>query len=116
MLHTKSVPLFAVAFLTLLPGIAGAASVDIRSGGSRVVIDRDGQVFIRNGNRERDFYSDSNFDDDLDRVIPPLNPRLGGLYRPRSNRDRYNRGRCKEYSHSYSRGGSSSYSSSVVCH
>jgi hypothetical protein len=121
MLILKSVPLFMVAALAFLPGIAGAASVDIQSGSSRVVIDRDGQIFIRGRNVGRDVYSDSNFDDeDVDRVIPRIYPYSNRLYRPSSlRRERdyrsYYRGRCKGYSHSHSSYGSRSYSSSTIC-
>ncbi len=116
----KSIPLFMVATLAFLPGIAGAASVDIQSGSSRVVIDRDGQIFIRDRNVGHDVYSDSNFDDeDLDRVIPRIYPYSNGLYRPSLRRDRYyrdySRGRCKGYSYSRSSYSSRSYSSTTVC-
>jgi hypothetical protein len=116
----KSIPLFMVASLAFLPGIAGAASVDIHSGSSRVIIDPDGQVYIRNQRVERDVYSDSDFDEDVDRVIPRAYPYSNRLYRPSLRRDRYyrsySRGRCKGYSYSHSSYGSSSYSSSTICH
>jgi hypothetical protein len=119
MLILKSVPLLMVAALAFLPGIAGAASVDIQSGNSRVVIDRDGQVDIRNERVGRNGYSD--YDDDIDRVIPLTSPYGNRLYRHGYSRDRYYgknryyRGKCRGYSHSYSRNGSSTYSSTTVC-
>jgi hypothetical protein len=122
MLILKSVPLLMVATLAFLPGIAGAASVDIQSGNSRVVIDRDGQVDIRNERVGRNVYSDYDDDDDLDRVIPFPNPYSDRLYRRGYYRDRYYggnrsyRGKCRGHSHSYNTYGSSSYSSTTVCH
>jgi hypothetical protein len=121
MLILKSVPLLMVATLAFLPGIAGAASIDIQSGNSRVVIDRDGQVYT-NQRVGRDIYSDYDYDDDLDRVIPLGSPYGNRLYRRGYSRDRYYggnrsyRGKCKGHSYSYSRNGSSSYSSTTVCH
>ena len=112
---TKSAPIFIATFIGFLPGIARASSVDISSGGSRVIIDRQGQVYVRDGGQERNIYSDSEFNDDFDRVIPPLNPSLKGSYRSRSPRNRFYRTRCKTYSHRYNRYGSSSYSSTTVC-
>jgi hypothetical protein len=114
----KSIPLFMVATLAFLPGIAGAASVDIQSGSSRVVIDRGGEIYIRNRNIGRDAYSDSDFDEDIDRVIPRIYPYSNRLYRPSLRRGYYrdfSRGRCKGYSYSRSSYGSRSYSSSTVC-
>lgn len=116
----KTTSLFMVATLAFLPGIAAAASVDIKSGSSRVVIDRDGQVYIRNKKVVRDVYYDdydSDFDEDLDRVIPRVYPYSTRRYRP-SLRNRYYRGyrgKCKGYSYSRSSYGSSTYSSSTVC-
>jgi hypothetical protein len=119
MLILKSIPLFMVATLAFFPGIAGAASVDIQSGSSRVTIDPDGQVYIRNQKVRRDTYSDSDFDEDMDRVIPYILPYSRRLYRPGLSRDRdyrnYSRGRCRDYSYSHSSYGSSSYSSSTIC-
>lgn len=114
---TKSAPIFIATFIAFFPGIAGASSVDISSGDSRVIIDRQGQVFIRDGDggQERNIYSDSEFNDDFDRVIPPVNPSLKGSYRSRSPQNRFYRTRCKAYSHRYSRYGSSTYSSTTVC-
>jgi hypothetical protein len=120
MLILKSVPLLMVVALAFLPGIAGAASVEIQSGNSRVVIDRDGQVDIRNERVGRNVYSDYD-DDDLDRVIPLTSPYGNRLYRRGYSRDRYYggnrsyRGKCRRHSHSYSRNGSSSHSSTTVC-
>jgi hypothetical protein len=118
MLILKSVPLLVVAALAFLPGIAGAASVEIQSGNSRVVIGREGQVYIRN----RDVYSDYDDNDDLDRVILLTSPYGNRLYRRGYTRDRYYRGnrsyrgKCRGHSHSYNTYGSSSYSSTTVCH
>lgn len=125
MLILKSVPLFMVVALAFFPGIAGAASVEVQSGNSRVVIGREGQVYIRG----RDVYSDSDYDDDdLDRVIPFPKPYSDRLYRRGYYRDRYYggnryyggsryyRGKCRGHSYSYSRSGSSTYSSTTVCH
>jgi hypothetical protein len=123
MLVLKSVPLFMVVALAFFPGIAGAASVDVQSGNARVVIDREGQVYIRNQRVGRDVYSDSDYnDDDLDRVIPLPTPYSNRLYRRGYYRDRYydgsrySRGKCRGHSYSYSRSGSSTYSSTTVCH
>jgi hypothetical protein len=122
MLILKSVPLFMVATLAFLPGIAGAASVDIESGNSRVVIDREGQVDIRNERVGRNVYSDDDDDDDLDRVIPLPHTYRNKLYRRGYSRDRYYggnrsyRGKCRGHSRSYNRYGSSTYSSTTVCH
>jgi hypothetical protein len=123
MLVLKSVPLFMVVALAFLPGIAGAASVDVQSGNARVVIGREGQVYIRNQRVGRDVYSDSDYDDDdLDRVIPLPTPYSNRLYRRGYYRDRYYggsryyRGKCKGHTYSYSRSGSSTYSSTTVCH
>jgi hypothetical protein len=122
MLILKSVPLLMVAALAFLPGIAGAASVDIQSGNSRVVIDRDGQVDTRDERVGRNVYSDYDDDDDLDRVIPLPTPYSNRLYRRGYYRDRYYggnrsyRGKCRGHSYSYSRSGSSTYSSTTVCH
>jgi hypothetical protein len=124
MLILKSVPLLMVATLAFLPGIAGAASVDIQSGNSRVVIDRDGQVDIRNERVGRNVYSDDDDDDDDDddRVIPLPHTYRNKLYRRGYSRDRYYggnrsyRGKCRGHSHSYNRYGSSTYSSTTVCH
>ena len=119
MLILKSVPFLMVVTLAFLPGIAGAASVEIKSGNSRVVVGREGQVYIRNVGR--DVYSDYDYDDDVDRVIPLTSPYGSRLYRRGYTRDRYYggkrpyRGKCRGHSHSYSRNGSSSYSSSTVC-
>ncbi|NJM68435.1 MAG: hypothetical protein HC851_23610 [Acaryochloris sp. RU_4_1] len=121
MLILKSVPLFVLATLAFLPGIAGAASVDIQSGNSRVVVGREGQVYIRNERAGRDVYSNSDYNNDLDRVIPLPHPYGDRLYRRGYSRDRYYggnrsyRGKCRGHSHSYSRNGSSSYSSTTVC-
>jgi hypothetical protein len=123
MLILKSVPLLMVATLAFLPGIAGAASVDIQSGNSRVVIDRDGEVDIRNERVGRNVYSDDDddFDDDLDRVIP-LFPTYNKLYRRSYSRDRYYGGnhsylgKCRGHSHSHNTYGSSTYSSTTICH
>jgi hypothetical protein len=121
MLILKSVPLFMVVALAFFPGIAGAASVEIQSGNSRVVIGREGQVYIRNQRVGRDVYSDYD-DDDLDRVIPLPTPYSNRLYRRGYYRDRYYggnrsyRGKCRGHSYSYSRSGSSTYSSTTVCH
>lgn len=109
-----------LATLAFLPGIAGAANVDIQSGSSRVVIDRDGQILIRNRNVGRDVYSDSNFDNkDVDQVIPRIYPYSDRLYRPSLRRSlyyrNYSRGWCRGYSYSHSSYGSSSYSSSTIC-
>ncbi len=121
----KSVPLLMVAALAFLPGIAGAASVDIQSGNSRVVIDREGQVDIHNERVGRNVYSDyddDDYDDDLDRVIPLPTPYSNRLYRRGYYRDRYyggNRsylGKCRGHSHSHNTYGSSTYSSTTVCH
>ena len=111
----KSAPIFIATFIAFLPGIAGASSVDVISGNSRVIIDRQGQVLIRDNSQERNVYSDSEFDDDFDRVIPPVNPRLKSIYRSKLLQNRFNRTRCKSYSHRYSRFGSSSYSSTTIC-
>lgn len=119
MLILKSVPLFMVATLAFLPGIAEAASVKIQSGGSQVVIGREGQVYIRNGQIGRDVYSDYDDDDDLDRVIPlPYGNKSyrRGYYRDRYyGGSRYYRGKCRGHSYSYNRSGSSTYSSTTVC-
>jgi hypothetical protein len=121
MLILKSVPLLMVAALAFLPGIAGAASVDIQSGNSRVVIDRDGQVDIRDERVGRNVYSDYD-DDDLDRVISLPRTYRNKLYRRGYTRDRYYggnrsyRGKCRGHSHSHNTYGSSTYSSTTVCH
>jgi hypothetical protein len=122
MLILKSVPLLVVATLAFLPGIAGAASVDVQSGNSRVVIGREGQVYIRNERIGRDVYSDYDDDDyDIDRVIPLPRPYSNKIYRRGYFRDRYYggsryyRGKCRGHTYSYSRSGSSTYSSTTVC-
>ncbi|NJM76166.1 MAG: hypothetical protein HC852_10700 [Acaryochloridaceae cyanobacterium RU_4_10] len=122
MLILKSVPLLVVATLAFLPGIAGAANVDVQSGNSRVVIGREGQVYIRNERVGRDVYSDYDDDDyDIDRVIPLPRPYSNKIYRRGYYRDRYYggsryyRGKCRGHTYSYSRSGSSTYSSTTVC-
>jgi hypothetical protein len=109
----KSIPLIALALVALSSDVASASSVDIQSGGSRVSIGRNGQVYIRDKNSEDDFYSDS---DDSDWILSRPNPYLRKYYRRGLSRDRYYRARCRSHNSSYSRYGSSTYSSTTICH
>jgi hypothetical protein len=106
----KSVPLIALVALALSPNIVYASSVDIQSDTARVVIDRGGQIYIRNENRADGDYSDL---DNNDWVIS--RPSTRKFYRRGLYRDRYYRGKCRSYNTRYSRYGSSSYSSTIVC-
>jgi hypothetical protein len=108
----KSVSLIALIALALSPNIVSAASVDIQSDGSRVVIDRGGRVYIRNNEYGEDrFYSDL---DDSDWV--PSRPSYSRkIYRRGSPRSRYYRSKCRNHSTSYSRRGSSTHTSTMIC-
>ena len=112
---SNSVPIFIATFIAFLPGVAGASNVDISAGSSRIIIDQQGQIFIRDGGQERNINSDSEFNNDFDRVIPPVNPKLNSFHRSKWLQNRFYRTRCRAYSHRYSRYGSSGYSSTTVC-
>jgi hypothetical protein len=109
----KSIPLIALVTVALSSGIARASSVDIQSGRARVSIDRNGQVYVRDESSNDDFYSDL---EDGDWIPSRPSPYSRKFYRRGLSRDRYYRARCRSNSTSYSRHGSSTYSSTTICH
>ncbi len=109
----KSIPLMALVIATFSPIVAHAANVDIQAGKARVSIDRDGQVYVRDQSSDDDFYSDL---DESDWIRSRSNPYSRKFYRRGLSRDRYYRARCRSHNTSYSRYGSSTYSSTTVCH
>jgi hypothetical protein len=108
----KSIPLIALVIVALSSDIARAASVDIQSGRARVSINRNGQVYIRDESNEDDSYSDL---DDSDWIPSRSNPYSRRFYRRGLSRDRYYRTGCRSHRTSYSRHGSSTYSSTTIC-
>jgi hypothetical protein len=108
----KSIPPIALVLVALSSGIAHASGVDIQSGRAHVSIDRDGQVYIRDESSDDDFYSDRY---DRDWIPSRSNPYSRKYYRRGLSRDRYYRARCRSNNTSYSRHGSSTYSSTTIC-
>jgi hypothetical protein len=110
----KTIPLIVLVVMALSQSAstADASSVDIQSGRARVSIDRNGRVYIRDESSDDDFYSDI---DESDWIRSRYNPYSRKFYRRGLSRDRYYRAKCKSHNTSYSRYGSSTYSSTTVC-
>jgi hypothetical protein len=106
----KLIPLIVLFIAALSQSTAHASGVDIESGGARVSIDRNGQVYIRDNRSYEDSYSDLE-----DRNWVPSRPYPRKFYRRGLSRDRYYRARCRSHNTSYSRYGSSTYSSTTIC-
>jgi hypothetical protein len=109
----KSIPLIVLFIAVLSQSAAHASGVDIESGRTRVSIDRNGQVYIRDNRNDRSY--DDSYSDLEDRDWVPSRPYFRKFYRRGLSRDRYYRARCRSHNTSYSRYGSSTYSSTTIC-